>query len=80
MRSHRSAEEARLAGYPPNWHEGNDRADGAAKKAALAHDVPPQQLARWRQHLELAERAEGTMAAIQLARLLARTRTAEGGL
>jgi hypothetical protein len=57
MRSHRSAEEARLAGYPPIWHEGNDRADGAAKKAALAHDVPPQLLARWRQHVELAERS-----------------------
>ena len=80
MRSHRTAEEARLAGYPPAWHAGNDKADEAAKKAALAHDVPLQLLTRWRQHVEQAERAASTVAAIQLARLQARTRTAEGGL
>jgi len=79
MRSHRSAEEARAAGYPPAWHEGNGKADEIAKQAALAHDVPPLLLARWRQHVELAERAASTIAAIQLARLQARTRTAEGG-
>ena len=39
MRSHRSAEEARAAGYPPAWHEGNAKADEAAKAAALAHDL-----------------------------------------
>ena len=79
MRSHRTAEEARLAGYPTAWHAGNDKADEAAKKAALAHDVPLQLLTRWRQHVEQAERAASTVAAIQLARLQARTRTAEGG-
>ena len=79
MRSHRSAEEARAAGYPPAWHEGNGKADEVAKQAALAHDVPPLLLARWLQHVELAERAASTVAAIQLARLQARTRTAEGG-
>ena len=65
MRSHRSAEEARLAGYPPDWHEGNDKADVVAKKAALANDVPSQLLALWRQHVEFAERAASTMSAIQ---------------
>ena len=79
MRSHRTAEEARLAGYPPAWHAGNGKADEAAKKAALAHDVQPQLLASWQQHDEQAERAASTVAAIQLTRLQARTRTAEGG-
>ena len=31
MRSHRTAAEAQLAGYPAAWHEGNARADTAAK-------------------------------------------------
>ena len=78
MRSHRSAEEARLAGYPAAWHEGNARADTAAKAEALAQDVPQQLLGRFRQHEEQAERVANTVAAIQLARLQARVRTADG--
>ena len=48
MRSHRSAEETRLAGYPAAWHEGIARADTAAKGEALAQDVPLQLLGRYR--------------------------------
>ena len=40
MRSHRTAAEAQAAGYPAAWHEGNARADTAAKEVALARDVP----------------------------------------
>jgi hypothetical protein len=79
MRSHRSAEEARAAGYPPAWHEGNARADTAAKAEALAQDVPSQLLGRFRRHVEQAEQVASTVAAIQLARLRARVRTADGG-
>ena len=64
MRSHRSAEEARLAGYPAAWHEGNAMADAAAKAEALAQDVPQQLLGSFRQHEELAERVASTVAAI----------------
>ena len=78
MRSHRSAEEARLAGYPAAWHEGNARADTAAKAEALAQDVPAQLLGRHRQHEEQAMRVACTVAAIQLARLQGRVRTADG--
>jgi hypothetical protein len=79
MRSHRSAEEARQAGYPAAWHEGNAKADEAAKKVALARDVPGAVLAAYRRQKEAAEQVAGTVAAIQLARLQARTRTADGG-
>jgi hypothetical protein len=79
MRSPRTLEEARTAGYPPAWHEGNAKADAAAKAVALAHDVPPQLLGHFRRHTEQAERVASTVAAIQLARLRARTRTADGG-
>ena len=79
MRSHRSAEEARQAGYPAAWHEGNAKADEVAKKVAIACDVPGAVLAAYRRHKEAAEQVAGTIAAIQLARLQARTRTAEGG-
>jgi ribonuclease HI len=79
MRSHRSAEEARQAGYPAAWHEGNAKADAAAKVAALAHDVPGAVLAAYWRHKEVAEQVAGTVAAIQLFRLQARPRTTEGG-
>ena len=79
MRSHRSLEEARQAGYPAAWHEGNARADAGAKAVALARDVPGTVLAAYRRQRETAEQAAGTIAAIQLSRLQARTRTPEGG-
>ena len=46
--------------------QANGKADEAAKKAALAHDVPPQLLAFWRQHVEQAERAASTVAATRV--------------
>ncbi len=79
MRSHRSEEEALAAGHTPAWHEGNARADEAAKAAARAHDVPVPLLSRFRQHVEQAEKVAATVAYIQLARLRARPRTAGGG-
>jgi hypothetical protein len=78
MRSHRSAEEARVAGYPVAWHEGDAMADAAAKAEALVQDAPQQLLGSFRQREELAERVASTVAAIQLARLQARVRTADG--
>ena len=45
----------------------------------MAQDVPLQLLGRYRQHVEQAERVASTVAAIQLARLQGRVRTADGG-
>ena len=79
MRSHRTQEEARSAGYPAAWHEGNAKADDAAKAVALARDVPGAVLAAYRRHKEAAEQVASTVAAIQLFRLQTRPRTVEGG-
>ena len=79
MRSHLSAAEAAAEGYPASWHKGNAKVDEAAKAAALGINIPAELLAQYRQHAAEAERVAGVLAAIQLARLQARARTADGG-
>ncbi len=78
MPSHRSAEEAAAASTPASWHACNAEADGAAKVVAREHDVSPALLGNYREHAVTAEPATATVAAIQLRRLKARARTAEG--
>ena len=73
MPSHRSKAEAMQLGTPEAWHIGNAKADESAKLAAS--DLLEQHV----QHRAAAERVASTVAAIQLRRLQARTRTDDGG-
>ena len=79
MLSHRSKAEAMQLGIPDAWHIGNGKADESAKLAARMVDMPSDLLAQHVQHRAAAERVASTVAAIQLRRLQARTRTDDGG-
>jgi ribonuclease HI len=79
MPSHRSKAEAMQLGIPEAWHIGNAKADELAKLAARMVDMPSDLLEQHLQHRAAAERVATTVAAIQLRRLQARTRTEDGG-
>jgi len=79
MRSHRSQAEARALGISEEWRVGNERADQVAKDAARWVDLPDKLLQQYQRRRDLAERVAGTVGAIQLQRLRARIRTADGG-
>ena len=66
-------------GIPEAWHIGDAKADELAKLAARMVDVPSDLLEQHLQHRAAAERVATTVAAIQLRRLQARTRTEDGG-
>jgi hypothetical protein len=78
MPSHHSEAEAVKLGIPAAWHAGNAEADERAKEVSMQRDLPPNLLRRYNEHVSTAERVAATVAAIQLKRLKARTRTAEG--
>ena len=78
------AEPPQPGGSPPAWHLGRvahrqRQADEVAKQAAGWIDLPEHLMQQHLQHSSRAERAAGTVAAIQLRRFQARTRTEEGG-
>jgi hypothetical protein len=79
MRSHCGQEEAHLLGISEVWRVGNDKADSLAKQAAGWVDLPEGLMQQHRRHCDPAERIAGTVAAIQLRRLQARSRTEAGG-
>ena len=78
MPSHKTPDELSDLGVPRHWHAGNAEADERAKAAARQQDVPEELLQQYRVHAQQAERVANTVAAIQLRRLRARPRTAEG--
>ena len=61
--------EALRLGVPEEWRMGNDKADEVAKQAAGWIDLPEHLMQQHLQHSSRAERAAGTVAAIQLRRL-----------
>ena len=66
-------------GIPEAWRIGNGKTDESAKLAARMVEMPSDLLAQHVQHRAAAERVASTVAAIQLRRLQARTRTDDGG-
>ena len=78
MPSHKTPDELSDLGVPRHWRAGNAEADERAKAAARQQDVPEELLQQYRVHAQQAERVANTVAAIQLRRLRARPRTAEG--